>query len=175
MAKSDNKLLKLAKEKTTTMKKNVFSKNTPSNKSVVKKSTHRERELKAKKKVEELLQDIPLSIEKKDDDLLIIDDDKKMGIEWLEEQISQLLAENEKIKEDYSKLYEEFQKYKNSENNNDNLIKSKVIELFNEIQTNHINLGVDPNTGIGNFRIYCPGFLNRLITFFPFLIDFKKY
>jgi len=166
MAKSDNKLLKLAKEKTTTMKKNVFSKNTPSNKSVVKKSTHRERELKAKKKVEELLQDIPLSIEKKDDDLLIIDDDKKMGIEWLEEQISQLLAENEKIKEDYSKLYEEFQKYKNSENNNDNLIKSKVIELFNEIQTNHINLGVDPNTGIGNFRIYCPGFLNRLITFF---------
>jgi len=50
MAKSDNKLLKLAKEKTTTMKKNVFSKNTPSNKSVVKKSTHRERELKAKKK-----------------------------------------------------------------------------------------------------------------------------
>jgi len=36
-------------------------------------------------------------------------------------------------------------------------------------------MGNDPKTGIGNFRILCPGFLDRLQKFFPFLIEYKRY
>ena len=57
---------------------------------------------------------------------------------------------------------------------NDGEISKAVLQLFNEIQENHIKLGVD-NRGIGNFRIYCPGFLDRLIKFFPFLQQHKRY
>ena len=73
-------------------------------------------------------------------------------------------------KEDYDKLLNS----RGGVNVNDGDVKRVVIELFNELQDNHIKLGVDAN-GVGNFRIYTPGFLNRLIMFFPFLNDVKRY
>jgi len=54
-------------------------------------------------------------------------------------------------------------------------VKAKVFELFDELQTNHLRMGTDPQTGVGNFRIYCPGFLNRMLAFFPFLNEVKRY
>ena len=145
-----------------------------------------ERDLKAKQKVNELLKDVPLTLEKKEE-LLEIDEPTptvEHGMEWLEEQVTLLNEQNELLKSelalakgDYARIFEDYQNLRNgvAGSAGDGAIRIKVIELFNEIQTNHVKLGTDPNTGIGNFRIYCPGFLNRLITFFPFLAEYKRY
>jgi hypothetical protein len=138
-----------------------------------------ERDLKAKQKVEELLQDVQLTSEKKEEELLEVDEEPK-GIEWLEEQIQLLSNANENLKseltlakDDYVRIFEENQHLKDGVG--DGAIKLKIIELFNELQNNHNQLGTDPISGIGNFRIYCPGFLNRLILFFPFLENIRRF
>jgi len=149
-------------------------------------SPEEERDLKAKQKVSELLKDVPLTLEKKEE-LLEIDEPTpsvEHGMEWLEEQVTLLNEQNELLKSelalakgDYARIFEDYQNLRNgvAGSASDAGVRMKVIELFNEIQTNHVKLGTDPNTGIGNFRIYCPGFLNRLITFFPFLAEYKRY
>jgi hypothetical protein len=145
-----------------------------------------ERDLKAKAKVEELLQDVNLSPNPKED-LIEIDEnhvDTPPSSEWLEEQVTLLTANNELLrselvlaKDDYSRLFQENQQLKSGAGivSNDGAVAAKVIELFNELQDNHIKLGTDMNTGIGNFRIFCPGFLNRMIVFFPFLTNHRRY
>lgn len=144
-----------------------------------------ERDLKAKARVEELLACVQLTPEKKED-LLELEpaEAPKEGAEWLEEQVTLLTEQNELLrselslaKQDYERIFVENQHIKTGVGitSNDGVVKANVIELFEEIQNNHITLGVDPTTNIGNFRIYCPGFLNRLITFFPFLEERKRY
>lgn len=143
-----------------------------------------ERDLKAKAKVEELLQDVNLSPDRKDDLLEIETENEqpKKGAEWLEEQVTLLTEKNELLrselalaKEDYTRIFHENQRIKSGTGSNDGAVAAKVIELFNELQENHIKMGTDRNTGVGNFRIFCPGFLNRMITFFPFLASVKRY
>jgi hypothetical protein len=130
-----------------------------------------ERDLKAKQKVEELLKDAELT-PKKENDLLELDEDEKIdepkGVEWLEEQVQTLIDENKALKAENQALMED------GNVGSDKMLEA-VVTLFDEIQNNHIKLGTDPKTGLGNFRIYCPGFLNRMIKFFPFLNDYKKY
>jgi len=168
---AEKNLIKLAKGA-----KKTPTKKTPTKKTIQKpKSSTDERELKAKQKVEELLQDVPLVIEKKDDLLEVDNTENKVSVEWLEEQITLLSEKNESLKAELEISKADFQELKNCGVSNDDGVKLKVIELFNEIQENHLKLGTDPNTGIGNFRIYCPGFLNRLIVFFPFLAKEKRY
>ena len=137
-------------------------------------SPEEQRDIKAKAKVTELLQDVDLSLDKKDE-LLELDEIPKVpivetqNVEWLEEQ---LVLQAEKIKS------LELQLGENGGGTSivvDNKIKKAVIDLFDELQTNYLKMGVNPQSQIGNFRIYCPGFLNRLIKFFPFLEEFKKY
>ncbi len=146
------------------------------------KSLAEERDIKAKQKVEELLQDVPLVIEKKEELLEVDNIQENVSVEWLEEQITLLSEKNEALKAelevskaDYIKLFSDFQQVKNGGVSNNDAVTLKVIELFNELQENHIKLGTDSRTGIGNFRIYCPGFLNRMILFFPFLANEKRY
>jgi hypothetical protein len=145
-----------------------------------------ERDLKAKETVEKLLANSPIiTLDKKEEPIKIDSKDdieEVRGVEWLEEQVL-LLSEKNKLleselvltKEDYMKLYDEYHG-----NNGDvdyadnNEVKIGIINLFNELQNNHIKLGVNEQ-GLGNFRIYCPGFLNRMITFFPFLEEIKRY
>ena len=142
-----------------------------------------ERDLKAKQKVEELLQDVPLiSNPKKDDELLeLADSETAKNIEWFEEQLKALSSENsilktelEVAKKDYTKLFTEFQKIKQGKDvaletpNVDTALKAQIVKLFNEIQANHLALGK-------NFIIVPVAFLNRLIMFFPFLQDEKRY
>ena len=143
-----------------------------------------ERDLKTKAKVDELLDGVKLTLEpEKKEDLLEVaeDDDEPKGIEWLEEQMSRLTEENEKLKaeanlakEDYEHLYSTFQQQKNgvvlndNPNASDTLLKTKVVQLFNEIQANHLALG-------HNFIIVPVAFLNRLILFFPFLDEHKRF
>jgi len=182
MAKKDN-LVKLAKGKKETPV-------APAVKEVVKApekvlTPEEERDLKTKAKVDELLDGVKLTLEpevKKDDLLEVVeDDDEPKGVEWLEEQMSRLTEENEKLKaeanlakEDYSKLFTAFQQQKNAVVLNDNpnasdtLLKTKIVQLFNEIQANHLALG-------HNFIIVPVAFLNRLILFFPFLEDQKRF
>ena len=129
-----------------------------------------DKEIKAKKLVDNLLKDIPIFENKTDKELLIVDENvvtttDLKNVEWLEEQITLLTEENSRLKQMINDTGEHV----------DDQVRIKVIELFNELQTNHIRLGVDPVSGIGNFRIYCPGFLNRMIKFFPFLDDIKRY
>ena len=141
-----------------------------------------ERDQKTKAKVNELLNGIKLTpdVDEKKEELLEVEEEPK-GVEWLEEQMSRLTEENEKLKaeanlakEDYSKLFGAFQEQKNgvvlndNSNASDTLLKTKVIQLFNEIQANHLALSY-------NFVIVPVAFLNRLILFFPFLEDQKRF
>lgn len=142
-----------------------------------------ERDIKAKARVEELLEGVQLTPEKKEE-LLELEPVQKEGAEWLEEQVTLLTEQNESlrselalVKQDYELIFIENQHIKTGVGitSNEGAVKAKVIELFEEIQNNHIAAGVDPISNIGNFRIYCPGFLNRLIAFFPFLAERKRY
>jgi hypothetical protein len=185
MAQKD--LINLAKGKSAA--KPAAKKPTPkkpaAKKPVVKEPTPEEvRDLKAKETVEKLLEDSPIVTLEKKDELLEFDEtptEEPKGVEWLEEQVSLLTEKNEALKaelalakEDFQKLAFDVQQGRLGSVSNDSEIKTAVLQLFNEIQENHIKLGVNEQ-GIGNFRIYCPGFLNRLIKFFPFLEQHKRY
>lgn len=138
------------------------------------------RDQKAKKTVEKLLENSPITTLEQKEELIEMDEtptpEQPKGIEWLEEQIVLLTKKNDELTFNYEKAFQENQQLKSGAStaapNGD--VQKNVIELFNELQENHIKLGVDKN-GIGNFRIYCPGFLNRLIKFFPFLEEVKRY
>ena len=141
-----------------------------------------ERDLKTKAKVDELLDGVKLTLEpeKKDDLLEVIEDDEPKGVEWLEEQMTRLTEENEKLKseaalakEDYSHLFTSFQELKNGvvlapNMDTDTLLKTKLVQLFNELQANHLAIG-------HNFVIVPVAFMNRLILFFPFLEEHKRF
>jgi len=184
MAEKD--LINLAKgsgKPKATKKKKVVKKKTTVKKPVVKKATPEElRDEKAKKVVNELLEDSPiLTLNKPEENIIELDEkpttEQPKGVEWLEEQITLLTEKNAELTFNYEKAFQENQNLKAGTSTsapNDGELKTTVIQLFNELQENHIKLGVDKN-GIGNFRIYCPGFLNRLIKFFPFLNDVKRY
>jgi hypothetical protein len=144
-----------------------------------------ERDLKAKQTVNELLQDVKI-LPSNDDKLLEIENDSKEnngGNEWLSEQVDVLTQENEKLrqeteiaKEDYARIFAENQRLKNNLGVVDEgAIKIKIIELFNELQNNYISMGVNPMTNTPNFVIYFPAFLERMVMFFPFLGDKRKY
>jgi len=179
----------MAKKNLIGLAKSGGNKTTPLKKTVEKKvekpkTPAEERDIKAKARVEELLQDVQLSPEKKEDLLELEEEQTPKGAEWLEEQVTLLSEENDLLrselalaKADYAKIFEENQRIRNGAGiaSNDSALQAKVIELFNELQDNHIKLGTDPNSRIGNFRIYCPGFLNRMINFFPFLASVRKY
>ena len=188
---AEKNLISLAKSGKSITKKPVVNKTTTKkptvNKPVEKKlTTEEERNLKAKETVEKLLEDSPIVTLEKKDELLEIDESPMVepkGVEWLEEQVTLLSEKNEALntelilqKQDYNKLMQDVQqgRFGNSNNVGDGDVRTAVIELFNELQNNHIKLGVD-SQGVGNFRIYCPGFLNRMIRFFPFLEQVKRY
>ena len=177
-----NNLVKLAKGKKETPAAPAVKEEVKAPEKVL--TPEEERDLKTKAKVDELLDGVKLTLEpevKKDDLLEVVEDDEPKGVEWLEEQMSRLIEENEKLKaeanlakEDYQHLFAAFQQQKNAVVLNDNpnasdtLLKTKVVQLFNEIQANHLALG-------RNFIIVPVAFLNRLILFFPFLEDQKRF
>lgn len=173
----EKNLLKLAKsgskKKPTTTKK-------PAEKKVEKTiSPAEERDLKAKQKVQELLKDVDLKPEIKEE-LFEIEQEKpekpnEEGMEWLQEQVSllsekceSLKAELEVAKGDYAKILTENQRLKNSPATADGNIKANVIRIFNELQANYLNMD-------NNFIIYPVAFMNRLVVFFPFLAEHKRF
>ena len=141
-----------------------------------------ERDLKTKAKVEELLDGVDMNLkteEKKEEILEVAPEPDSKDVNWLEEQVSKLSEENESLKSeaalaksDYSRIFEAFQEQKNgvilNTINSDGQLQVKVIELFNEIQAQYLSLG-------NNLIIYPVAFLNRLIKFFPFLDEHRRF
>lgn len=140
-------------------------------------TAEQERDLKAKAKVEELLEDVQLTPEKKEEELLILDEtpEEPKGIEWLEEQLSLLSQDNARLKAENEVLVGENMQFRAGGNAPNDEVTVNVINFFDELQQNHLKMGTNPQTGVGNFRIYCPGFLNVLIKKFPFLEQYKNY
>jgi len=172
-------LVGLAKSGTATAKKPVARKPAAKKPAARKPAAKKEpvltpeqiRNQKAKARVDELLEGVDLSLEKKDE-LLELDETPEAGdsnnVEWLQDQLMLLSQANDQLKSDL-----EAARIGGPAPND--AVKQSVIGLFNELQENHLKLGTNPQTGLGNFRIYCPGFLNRLIKFFPFLAEHKRY
>jgi 4-hydroxy-3-methylbut-2-enyl diphosphate reductase IspH len=175
---NDKKLLNLA-----TTKKPIAEK-----KEVIKKITpEEERDLKAKAKVQELLQDIGSLTSNPSEELIEITREEQKGTEWLEEQVALLSSENKALKNelatakyDYQKLYDS---HKNGVvNQDDSAIKETVTKVFHELQANYLKMGLSnaPRqeilpAGTPNFIIAPAAFINRLIQYFPFLQHEKRF
>jgi len=138
-----------------------------------------ERDLKAKQKVEELLQDVSMSPMKEEETLIELDEPK--GTEWLSEQVSALTAENEVLKgellaakNDYKKVFEENQKIRSGNSNNlvNETITQNILILFNELQNN--KLGHNPERTIWTI-VNVDHVLKQMLSLFPFTANYKKF
>ena len=178
--KKDN-LMKLAKGKKEVTKAPAVKEEVKAPEKVL--TPEEERNLKTKAKVEELLDGVKLTLEpeEKKEELLEVaeNEDQPKSTDWLEEQVSKLSEENERLKSenvlakgDYAKLFEAFQEQRNGvtldTSNSDGQLQAKVVQLFDEIQAQYLSLG-------NNLIIYPVAFMNRLIRFFPFLEDHKRF
>ena len=160
------KMLNLAKKKPIKKKTTTRKKRTTTEKKKTTTPT-----MKAKKRVEELLQDVSLSPQKNEDKQK---PQKKEGIEWLEEQVELLSNDRENLrkelaqsKDDYEKIFNENQRIKTNPSKSDsNNIELTVIRLFNKVQTNYHNI---PNLVLEGRQ-----FMLEMIKFFPFLKNERK-
>lgn len=175
MARKSN-LSRVAKKGTSTVKTAKTNKTTNEKKT----STVENKNDLARRKVDELLSDLPIDPKKKDG-LLELDESSeitvdKQSVEWLQEQLTKLADENEKYKKEaeeakinYKKIYDDFQKIREGKNIvTDDEIKQKVSTVFNELQTNYLKYGK-------NFVIAPVAFMNRMVMYFPFLKNQRKY
>jgi hypothetical protein len=181
MAKSN--LIKLAK--------GSDKKGKPARKPVEKKveekplSPEEERDLKAKQKVKELLNDVEL-VPKENEEILEIEEKKIEGVDWLTEEVTKLTSQNEQLKEDYRKILEENKRLKGGKPGtvvapsapvDDSVVQAKLVQLFHELQSNYMkNPGMSPvYPGVPNFTIHPVAFMERMIMFFPFLGKERRY
>lgn len=190
MAKN-SKLINLATGTKKPVQKEVVKKE----KVVEKKLTpDEERDLKAKARVDELLNGAKLDITPKaKEDLLEIEGEAPADAgnsEWLQEQVALLTSENELLKiendglkKNYQKIFNENQQIKAGAGiQSDGDLKTGVLTIFHELQSNYIKMGFNQQPrqemvlqGEPNFRIHPAAFINRLIVFFPFLANEKRF
>lgn len=189
MAKSNKQLVKLA---TGGAKKAAPAKEEVKVPEVVL-TKEEQRDIKAKEVVKELLSDtevdLTLTEKPKEDDLLEVTTDTG-NTEWLQEQIALLASENQLLKGeievmrvDYQKMLNENQRIKEGTGiQNDGEIKNAVLTVFHELQSNYMKMGFSSAprqeilpAGEPNFRIAPAAFINRLIMYFPFLKDQKRF
>lgn len=150
-----------------------------------------DRDTKARKTVEKLLEGINLNPnENKIDNTLInnVYEDESSentgGNEWLEQQVSDLTEMNEYLRNQLANLssqpdnqQDEQPRYNNQDIVlEDNNIKINVVKLFTELQTAYINVGFNYNVNPpkSNLIIYPEQFMSRLLNFFPFLENYRK-
>ena len=163
-------------------------KSPPAKKTVVKKEVitpEEQRDLKAKAKVKELLEGVSFEppTNKKEDDLLEITKEEQHGTDWLQEQVAALSSENELLKFDlatakdnYAKIFDENQRIKTGGNiQDDGALKTGILTVFHEIQSNYVKNPGNTQYGTPNFVIVPPAFLNRMIMYFPFLQQEKRF
>jgi hypothetical protein len=182
---AENKsLLKLAKgdgKKAPAKKSGVAKAKKPE----VKLTPEEERDLKAKAKVKELLEGVSLEPPKKDDEepLLEINSEEQKGTDWLQEQVAALSSENQLLKvdlaaakDDYLKIFAENKRLKEGAGIQDeSAFKTAITTVFHEIQSNYLKNPGNTQYGTPNFVIVPAAFLNRLIMYFPFLQQEKRF
>lgn len=173
-------LVNLAKSgKKSTVKKIV--KKQPVKKNVKKLNDDEKRDIKAKETVAKLLEESPIiTLDPKINEQTVPKEDlipTIKGVDWLEDQVSLLTEKNNKLTVDLELAKSDYQKLLMNKGGNvgSDDLKVGLLKLFDELQENYIRMGVNPQTGIGNFTIYNPGFLNRLMKFFPFLVEMKRF
>ena len=171
-------------KKTTTKKpaaKKPATKRKPlAKKTVVEKTPEEIRDLKAKETVKTLLEDSPIvTLNSKEEipeetkvDETISESPK--GVEWLEEQVATLSREKQEQGEIIQRLQDENQSLRTGGNVPDGNTNESLVRLFDELQENFLKMGIN-SQGEGNFYIKTPGFLNRMVKFFPFLEKNKRY
>jgi len=140
------------------------------------KTPEEERDIKAKQRVEELLNGVDL-MPKKEEELLEVIEQPKEGLEWLEEQVSLLSEQNEALraelgvaKADYSRLYES-QRGGGGVNPNETLHQNVLI-MFNELQINMLGHNQERTPWSTVNVIYL---LNQMLSLFPFTEKYKKF
>jgi len=137
----------------------------------------------AKKKVEELLSDVELNSKNKKDDLIELDENPK-DIKWLQNQVSVLTEHNEKLeleakeaKENYKKLFQQYEAIKSGENIEsvnmipDSIIKNGIIEEFVAAQDNFLGLNPERRRYTDMKILH---FLRRMLKRYDFLSEYKK-
>lgn len=107
---------------------------------------------------------------------------EKEATGWLQEQVELLTAENEQLRADIAQLNDYYNSNPNESQNGSfelrgvhNETNAGVINLFNEIQTNLMAMGINEQTGKPNLFIAPINFLNRMVAFFPFLENEKRF
>lgn len=147
---------------------------------VVKANTPEEiRDLKAKETVFKLLEDVNLAPNENTTPNSVVESKKPVGVDWLQEQVELLASENESLKieleqakNDYAKIFEKHQSGGVQDNSD---VVNNVILVFHEIQSNYLkNPGLTPS-GTPNFIIIPQAFMGRLINYFPFLQNEKRF
>lgn len=141
-----------------------------------------ERDMKAKQKVEELLQSVELSPNKLiKDDVSEVVVEKKNGIEWMEEQVTLLTEQSEALrielaqaKDDYARIYDKLYNTKDSGSNNmvNETVVQNVLLIFNELQSNL--LGNNQERTIWK-TVEIRYLLNQMLQLFPFTERHKRF
>jgi len=137
-----------------------------------------ERDLKAKAKVEELLQDVSLTPQSKAEEESLIELDEPKGMEWLTEQVTALTAENDVLKaelvtakEDYRRIFEELQRFKSGAGVAD-VSSDSILALFAELQTEYLRY---PPEIMNQTKVNVKYLLDKLAYLFPVVKKIKKF
>lgn len=179
MAKKSNltNIAKKSSSKTTTARRGRPAKTTPE-------KPLNDKDAKAKETVEKLLKDVDLSPKQKE---VVTEEYKKIeGSDWLEEQVTKLTEENEKLRKDadeaklnYKKIFEAYESVKsgNGPKANANLIPdsentNNIKSLFNELQKNMLGLNQE-RRGYSDIKI--KHLLVKLEKMFPFVKEIKRF
>lgn len=185
------KMAKTTKKPTPSTTKKMVSKKEVEPKNEIKPvEVEEDRDTKAKKTVEKLLEGIsfnPLDYKKKDEDVDEdsgeydgdqIEHENSGSNEWLEQQVTELTQINEYLRNQLANSSPQ-----NSSNYTtkdvileDNNVKENVVKLFMELQTVYMNVGFNYSTGVPktNMIINPEQFMIRLLDFFPFLENYRK-
>jgi predicted transcriptional regulator len=141
------------------------------------KTPEEERDMKAKQKVEELLQGVEFTPKKEEPVETVV---AKSGKEWLEEQVTLLSEQTEKLrielaqsKEDYTKLYGEYQAKRGTSKDllNETLVQNVLI-MFNELQSNFTGVNQER---VAHDIVKIEYLLKQMLLLFPFTEQYRRF
>lgn len=141
----------------------------------------------AEQRVNDLLKDVDLKPQGGDDLLVLEEEDQPKTMEWLEEQVGALGAENERLrneageaKENYKKLFERYQTLSDGEPTGgivedrlvpDSLVKNGAMALFEEFQNEYLR---HPAPTRPHTKITLIALVQKMLEAFPFLEERRR-
>ena len=145
------------------------------------KTPDEERDIKARKKVAELIQSVETDFLPKTEESTIVPVQNNDGGEWLEDQVTLLSEQAEKLREelaqskdDYTRIYNEShnQNYANPNNLLSETVTQNILTMFKELENNV--LGNNPERTCWE-TIDVKYLLNQMIQLFPFLEKHRRF